>query len=55
MMRAPALMAGMRFGHQAQKWNACDENLTSIAHLASASLVGCSWCPGFSYFMAGKR
>ena len=51
----PALKAGMRFGQQTQKWHACDENLKSFAHLAVASLVGCSWCLDFGYFMAGNR
>jgi AhpD family alkylhydroperoxidase len=48
----PALKAGMRFGQQLQKWDACDEGLTSFAHMAVASLVGCTWCLDFNYFMA---
>ncbi len=48
----PALKAGMRFGQQLQKWDACDEGLKSFAHMAVASLVGCSWCLDFNYFMA---
>src|SRR5215207_2412215 len=35
-----------------QKWDRCDENLKSFAHMAVASLVGCSWCLDFGYFQA---
>jgi len=31
-------------GRRAQKWDACDENLKSFAHMAAVSLVGCSFC-----------
>ena len=48
----PALKAGMRFGQQLQKWDACDEGLKSFAHMGVASLVGCTWCLDFNYFMA---
>ena len=48
----PALKAGMRFGQQLQKWEACDEGLKSFAHMAVASFVGCTWCLDFNYFMA---
>lgn len=37
-------------GRQAQKWDRCDENLKSFAHMAVASLVGCSFCLDFGYF-----
>ena len=30
----------------------CDENLKSFAHMAVASLVGCSFCLDLGYFMA---
>ncbi len=48
----PALKASMRFGQSLQKWDACDDGLTSFAHMAVASLVGCTWCLDFNYFMA---
>ena len=51
----PALKAGMRFGQRLQKWDACDEGLKSFAHMAVASLVGCSWCLDFNYFMANNH
>src|SRR6201999_1948144 len=39
-------------GRKAQKWDACDESLKSFAHMAVASLVGCSFCLDLGYFMA---
>ena len=39
-------------GQKSRKWNECDENLKSFAHMAVASLVGCTWCLDFGYFMA---
>jgi alkylhydroperoxidase family enzyme len=39
-------------GRKAQKWDQCDENLKSFAHMATASLVGCSFCLDFGYFHA---
>jgi len=40
---------------KAQKWGACDESLKSFAHLAVASLIGCSWCLDFGYFQAANE
>ncbi len=39
-------------GRKAQKWDQCDESLKSFAHMAVASLVGCSFCLDLGYFMA---
>jgi alkylhydroperoxidase family enzyme len=39
-------------GRKAQKWNQCDENLKSFAHMATASLIGCSFCLDLGYFFA---
>jgi alkylhydroperoxidase family enzyme len=39
-------------GSKAQKWSACDESFKSFAHMAVASLVGCSWCLDLGYFQA---
>jgi alkylhydroperoxidase family enzyme len=35
-----------------QKWDRCDENLKSFAHMAVASMVGCSFCLDLGYFHA---
>jgi len=37
-------------GRKAAKWDQCDENLKSFAHMAVASLVGCSFCLDLGYF-----
>jgi alkylhydroperoxidase family enzyme len=39
-------------GRKAQKWDQCDESLKSFAHMAVASLVGCSFCLDLAYFQA---
>jgi alkylhydroperoxidase family enzyme len=39
-------------GRKAQKWDQCDQNLKSFAHMAVASMVGCSFCLDLGYFMA---
>ncbi|HXA31692.1 MAG TPA: carboxymuconolactone decarboxylase family protein [Acidimicrobiales bacterium] len=39
-------------GRKAQKWDRCDESLKSFAHMAVASLIGCSACLDFGYFQA---
>jgi alkylhydroperoxidase family enzyme len=39
-------------GRKSQKWDQCDENLKTFAHMAVASLVGCSFCLDFGYFAA---
>jgi alkylhydroperoxidase family enzyme len=46
------LRASFAIGNKVQKWDACDENLKSFAHMAVASLVGCTWCLDFNYFRA---
>ena len=37
---------------QVKKWNKCDENLKTFAHMAVASMVGCSFCLDLGYFQA---
>jgi alkylhydroperoxidase family enzyme len=39
-------------GRKAQKLDQCDESLKSFAHMATASLIGCSFCLDFGYFHA---
>jgi alkylhydroperoxidase family enzyme len=39
-------------GRRAAKWDACDENLKSFAHMAAVAMVGCSFCLDLGYFMA---
>lgn len=53
MWRHQGVLKGF-FGVQrkADKWKECDKSLKSIAHMAVASLVGCSFCLDLAYFMA---
>ena len=46
------LTSSMGFGRKFQKWDQLDPDLKSFAHMAVASLVGCSWCLDFNYFQA---
>ena len=48
----PVLKAVMSFEGKVKKWDRLDENLKSYAQLASAGVIGCSWCLDFGYFMA---
>jgi alkylhydroperoxidase family enzyme len=48
----PVLKDGLGFGRRLSKWDACDENLKSYAHMAVASLIGCSFCLDLNYFQA---
>ncbi|NYJ02724.1 alkylhydroperoxidase family enzyme [Nocardioides thalensis] len=51
----PVLMSMSGFGQKVQKWNACDEQLKTFAHMAVASQVGCTWCLDFNYFEAKNK
>ena len=46
------LRFSMGLSRQTRKWDQCDENLKSFAHIAVASLVGCSFCLDLGYFQA---
>jgi alkylhydroperoxidase family enzyme len=47
-----ALNLSFSIGRKMQKMDQCDENLKSFAHMAVASMVGCSFCLDFGYFHA---
>jgi AhpD family alkylhydroperoxidase len=56
MWHYPAVLKDMMaFGRKAEKWDRLDPNLASFAHMAAASLVGCSFCLDLHYFMAHNR
>lgn len=46
------LKSGFSMGRKASKWNKCDKDLKSYAHMAVASLIGCSFCLDLGYFQA---
>ena len=43
------------FSRKLQKWDQCDENLKTYAHMAAVSLVGCSFCLDYGYFEANNK
>ena len=49
------LKTSFAIGNKVQKWDTCDENLKSFAHMAVASLVGCTWCLDLGYFEAHNK
>jgi alkylhydroperoxidase family enzyme len=51
----PVLSTFMGIGGKAEKWHACDRSLKSFAHMAVASLVGCSFCLDLGYFQAHNQ
>jgi len=44
------LKALFGFSAKAEKWDACDPQLKSFAHMAAVSMVGCSFCLDLAYF-----
>jgi AhpD family alkylhydroperoxidase len=48
----PVLKAVFGFEKQVGKWRELDPHLKSYAQLASAAVIGCSWCLDFGYFLA---
>jgi alkylhydroperoxidase family enzyme len=48
----PVLKFSLGLGQKAAKWNQCDQDLKSYAHMAVASLIGCSFCLDLGYFQA---
>lgn len=53
MWHHPAVVKDMSaLGRRVDKWDRLDPNLKSFAHMAVASLIGCTWCLDFGYFHA---
>lgn len=48
----PVLKAVLGFEQKVARWDRLDPNLKSYAQLASAGVIGCSWCLDFGYFLA---
>ncbi|WP_028661180.1 carboxymuconolactone decarboxylase family protein [Nocardioides insulae] len=46
------LRSVLSFEGKVAKWDALDPTLKTYAQLASAALIGCSWCLDFGYFKA---
>lgn len=50
----PLLKASFGYSHKISKFDECDQDLKSYAHMAVASLIGCSWCLDYGYFEANN-
>ena len=48
----PLLRAVMGFETKVGKWKALDPTYKSLAEMAAASTIGCSWCLDFGYYLA---
>ena len=48
----PVLNLSLGLGRKAAKLDKCDKDLKSYAHMAAASVIGCSWCLDLGYFQA---
>ena len=51
----PVLKAVIGFEKKVEKWNALDADLKNLAQLASAAVIGCSWCVDFGYYIAHSK
>ena len=45
----------MKFGRRTESWNRLDPNLASLATMAAAAAIGCSFCLDLHYFMSHNR
>jgi alkylhydroperoxidase family enzyme len=48
------LRAGFGMGAKSARWTECPKDLKSYAHMAVASLIGCSFCLDLGYFQANN-
>jgi len=47
--------ATSEFSARMGTWDACDDSLKTFAHMAVATMVGCSWCLDVNYFLAMNK
>jgi len=45
----------MKFGGRVEKWDRLDRNLATLAAMAAAAEIGCSFCLDLHYFMAHNK
>lgn len=48
----PVMMDMMKFGGRAEKWHELDPSLGTLATMACAATVGCSFCLDMHYYMS---
>ena len=56
MWHYPAVLKdSMSFGRKVDSWNRVDPDLASLASMAAAGAIGCSFCLDLHYFMSHNR
>ena len=56
MWHYPAVLKdSMSFGRKVDSWNRLDPNLASLASMAAAGAIGCSFCLDLHYFLTHNR
>jgi AhpD family alkylhydroperoxidase len=56
MWHYPAVFKDMmRFGRRTESWNRLDPHLASLATMAAAGAIGCSFCLDLHYFLTHNR
>src|SRR4051794_21468759 len=56
MWHYPAVFKDMmRFGRRTESWNRLDPHLASLATMAAAGAIGCSFCLDLHYFLTHDR
>ncbi len=51
----PVLKAVLGFERRVDRWDRLDPDLKVLAQLASATVIGCTWCTDFGYFAAHSK
>lgn len=56
MWHHPAVLKDMmKFGRRTESWNRLDPTLATLATMAAAAAIGCSFCLDLHYFMSHNR
>jgi len=53
--RLAAVLALAGFERKVDRWDELDPDLKTLATMASASVIGCSWCVDFGYYAAHSK
>ena len=48
-------ISSQEFSASVATWDAADASLKTLAHMAVAAQVGCSWCLDVNYFLANNH
>ena len=51
----PVMWAVAGFERRVEKWDALDPDLKLLAEMASARLIGCSWCLDFGWYVGHSK